>query len=167
MTGSGKEGSGLPAAAWWRLMALLFVALVVMGAAGWGVGRLAGVLVDGWRASAPAAVPPTAVPPTATGTPEMPAPSATMTEMPATATLRPTSTPGPTSTPTPAPVESWEIVQPGEGLYALCRRHCPGIGNALDNYAREVASRNNIPWPWRGQPKIYAGQRLSMPPCPR
>jgi hypothetical protein len=87
----------------------------------------------------------------------------------------PASTPAPTSTPmstlAPAPTEEWETVQSGEGLYQVCRRHCPGIWSgsdvpsSLEEYAREVAQMNGLRWGLWG-PWLEGGQTLRMPPCP-
>ncbi len=60
----------------------------------------------------------------------------------------------------------------GEGLYQVCRRHCPGqwtendVPPRLDEYAREVARVNELRWGLRG-PALRKGQRLHMPPCPQ
>ena len=87
----------------------------------------------------------------------------------ATRTPRPTSTlmPSPTLTPTPAVI----TVQRGEGIYQVCRRHCPGlwpedeVPESLDEYAHLVAQENGLRWGRRG-PRLYEGQELRMPPCP-
>ena len=65
-----------------------------------------------------------------------------------------------------------EIVQFGDGLYAVCRRHCPdswpegGAPDSLSNYAHEVARINNLYWSVLGVPRLDEGQQLWMPPCP-
>jgi hypothetical protein len=79
-----------------------------------------------------------------------------------TATLR--------SSPSPVSGGQWEMVQFGEGVYAVCRRHCAGQwqeGTAPPDmvaYAREVARLNGLGWP---DPALIVGQQLQMPPCPR
>ncbi len=160
-----------------RRVLILVVALVLLGALAWGVGWIAHSLVS--RPTPP----PLAATATATATPALAV--ATATEVPATsapaptpvspAAVPPTSTPAPTSTPmptlTPTPTEEWEIVQLGEGLYQVCRRHCPGRWSgsgkpsSLDKYAREVARMNGLRWGWWG-PKLHEGQALLMPACP-
>ncbi|MEA3308850.1 MAG: hypothetical protein U9Q70_04975 [Chloroflexota bacterium] len=143
------------------------VALVLLGALAWGVGWAAHSLVGGERAA-------TATP-TAILTPSLTVattPTAGPTQIPAKLA---TSTPQPTSTPmstlTPPPVEEWETVRQGEGLYQICRRHCPGrwpgtdVPSSLDAYAREVARMNGLRWGWRG-PQLHKGQKLQMLPCP-
>ncbi len=96
--------------------------------------------------------------PTATGTPTS---SQEMTQA--------TSTPAPTSSPTPR--SDSITVLPGEGLYEVCRRHCPGRFDGpegeqvLDDYAHRVADHNGLPW-GGGGPPLEPGQELDMPPCP-
>ncbi len=92
-------------------------------------------------------------------------PSPTPLDVPTTVTRSPTVTPRPTNTPEPEII----TVQRNEGLYQVCRRHCPGrwpdngIPSELDEYARKVTELNNLFWP----PIIYWGQKLKMPPCPQ
>lgn len=142
------------------------VALVLLGALAWGVGWVAHSLVGGDRAAVTATVTraaPTDVPATSPPTP---------TDV-SSATVSPTSTPQPTSTPMPTltlpPVEEGETVRQGEGLYQICRRHCPGrwpaygIPPDLEGYARKAAQLNDLRWP---NPVVYKGQKLRMPPCP-
>ncbi len=86
----------------------------------------------------------------------------------------PTTSPHPTarhtSTPIPSPAaEEWETVQPEEGLYEVCRRHCPSLSKdyeALVKYARTVAEMNNVPWVGGVEPMLLAKQKLRMAPCP-
>jgi serine/threonine-protein kinase len=98
---------------------------------------------------------PTAQPPTATETP---------------GTSHTTSTPAPTSSPTPR--SDIITVLPGESLYEVCRRHCPGRFDGpdgeqiLDDYARRIADHNGLLWGLRGL-DLEPGQELDMPPCPR
>lgn len=79
-----------------------------------------------------------------------------------------TSTPRPTSTPLPSPtlipVPEYETVRLGEGVLAVCRRHCPGISEAQTQECKgEVIRLNKL----RGSnPQLFWGQELRMPPCP-
>lgn len=102
---------------------------------------------------------------------------------PATATVGMTATPSPeeprpTSTPQPTftvlattPSKSVIIVRYGEALYPACRRNCAGVWflnevpPSLISYAQAVSRLNGIPWN-NGQPLVFPGQRLTMPPCP-
>jgi hypothetical protein len=109
-----------------------------------------------------------------------PEPTALMTAIPVPATQAPpavsptpTASAPPTAIPTPVPTAvpaglSEEIVQSGEGLYMVCRRHCPGRwppdDDALATYAEEVAELNGLSWP---NPALSPGQSLHMPPCPQ
>jgi hypothetical protein len=92
----------------------------------------------------------------------------------------PTEEPTPISTSTPLPTEAvsptesaieWTTVQQGEGLYQVCRRHCPGRwapGSTpadLVSYARQVAEENELDWGTNG-PSLSQGQELRMPACP-
>jgi len=148
-------------------IALLAGALLLLGAVAWGIGWAAHHLFDRW------AVPP----PTATVEPTVRAPTPlllTATSIQPTvanpaSTLRPTSTLVPTPVGTPTP--EIEVVRSGEGIYQVCRRHCPGrwpdddVPPTLDEYAHEVARMNDLRWgildPW-----LQEGQVLRMPPCP-
>lgn len=139
------------------------VAFILLGVMAWAAGWVAHKLLSS----------PTP-PPTSTHFPvtaqkevtETPTPSYDAT---ATWTPRPTATlrPSPTLTPTPAVI----IVQRGEGIYQVCRRHCPGlwpedeVPESLDEYAHLVAQENGLRWGRRG-PQLYEGQELRMPPCP-
>jgi hypothetical protein len=82
---------------------------------------------------------------------------------------RATSTAAPTTIPTPQ--KNSITVRRNEGLYEVCRRHCPGRfkgpegAQILYDYARRVADHNGLPWGWRG-PDLEPGQELDMPPCP-
>lgn len=102
----------------------------------------------------------TAIPVPATQTPLAISPTPT-------ASTPPTAIPTPVPTPVPAGL-SEEIVQSGEGLYMVCRRHCPSRwppdDDALATYAEEVAELNGLPWP---NPALSPGQRLRMPSCPQ
>jgi len=90
-----------------------------------------------------------------------------------TATLTVTATltlPLPTVMPAP---QQQIIVQPGESLYAVCRRYCPqnwgpgALDDALRHYATQVAALNALPWneAINGY-AIHPGNVLNMPPCP-
>lgn len=144
----------------------LIAVIIVLGGVAWGMGWLAHSLFD--RQAAPPATATATVEPTATPTSTAPAPTATLSSPP-TSTLRPTSTPAPTLVPTPT--ESWMTVEFGEGVYQVCRRHCPGqwpgddVPPSLEEYAREVTRVNGLRWRLRG-PRLEAGQTLHMPPCP-
>ena len=154
-----------------QAIVLVGVALL-LAAAAWGIGWGAHALLNREATAVPTATTaqPTASPAAAT-TPTVPAP----TSVPSTPTATPpTSTPQPTSTPvsssTPAPVEEVAIVRPGDGLYQVCRRHCPGrwavdaVPPDLEEYARATAQLNDLPWP---DPGLSTGQTLRLPPCPQ
>ncbi len=142
--------------------------LALLGAMAWGVGWGAHALLDRWGAL-PAGMAETTASPMITATPVTPPAVASLlpTVKPPTSTPYPTSTLMPTHTPVPR-----VIVQAGEGLYAVCRRHCPGrwpgdsVPPELDRYAHEVARINGIRWPRRGEPRLEVNQELTMPPCP-
>lgn len=148
----------------WAVLAfgtLLMVGLLAVGL-GWG----AHALVD-WMA-------PVATTPVVSSVPgtETPFPTPTlppMLETPSRPLPAPTSTLAPTSTPD----QHREIVQANEGLYDVCRRHCPGrwpvsrVPHELDQYAHDVAAHNGLSWPRRSQgPRLDPGQELLMLPCP-
>lgn len=150
-----------------RLLILIGI-LAFLGVAAWGVGWGAHALLD--RSVAPhTAIVEASVSPMMTVVPVTP--TVVMPPLPTTGppavTPRPTSTLMPTHT--PLPIVS---VQAGEGLYAVCRRYCPGrwpedsVSPELDEYAHEVARINGIRWPRRGEPRLQVGQELNMLPCP-
>lgn len=135
--------------------------LLLLGAVAWGIGWMAHGLFG--RTDAPAAERATATSyPAALPTALSPVPPAA-----APTSVPPTSTPAPALAPTPAPATEWEFVQPGEGLYQVCRRHCPGRwppdDQDLEEYAQAVARLNNLSWP---DPPLDQGQKLQMPSCP-
>ncbi len=150
---------------------LMFVAVLVvlfflaMGA-GWGLR----FLTSGGRSAdaeplTPEPVPPTAAPqnsPAATSPPP-PAPSTPEAE------ARSTSTPVPTRT-APSQPET-VVVESGESLYGVCRRHCAGcwgenqVPSSLEDYAQDVARLNQKSWN-NGKPALLAGEELEMPSCP-
>ena len=149
---------------------MLVVALVFLGALAWGVGWVAhSLMVRPTTSPTPTAAPTLAVA-TATGVPAtlVPTPmTVSPVAMPPVSTQAPTSTPMPTLAPTPT--EEWETVQSGEGLYQVCRRHCPGrwldygVPPDLMDYAGEVAQLNGLPG---SNPTVYPDQKLRMSPCP-
>lgn len=148
------------------------IALVMGGLAVVGILALAG----GWMARSwfdRSAPPPTSAPTSAptvttaaatpTFTPVVPPTPTAGTEE---AGPRPTATLRPTSAASPAP--ETVTVRAGEGLYAVCRRYCPGrwgpgVPPGLMDYARRVANLNGLVW----EPVLYGGQQLKMPPCPQ
>jgi hypothetical protein len=146
------------------LIAIVFVLFIVAVGLIWGV-RMAFNTPDQpsptttVEAATPLAVPPTPtrqVLPTISPTPPPSAPPATPTPMSQ-------------AVPTPVPAGlAEEIVQSGEGLYMVCRRHCPGRwppdDDALATYAEKVAELNSLSWP---DPALSPGQRLRMPACPQ
>jgi hypothetical protein len=155
---------------------LLIGGVVLLGLVAWGIGWGVHALLD-----RPAAQPPStpmgtaAIQPAATSAPTAqvlttPSP-ANYTSLPSPTAPPPTSTPTPSPTPPPAlaPVEQeeWETVQAGEGLYMVCRRHCPAHWPPddadLEAYARSVAELNGLPWP---DPALSPGELLRLPPCP-
>lgn len=140
------------------------VSLLFLAGLGWLAGWGLHALVAGSRPVAPTPTP--SITSTVTSSSGKPAqPTATGTP----ASTQATSTPAPTSSPTPR--SDSITVLPGEGLYEVCRRHCPGRFDGpdgeqvLDDYARRVADHNGLPWGWRG-PNLEPGQKLDMPPCP-
>jgi hypothetical protein len=150
------------------------VAVALLGAAAWGIGWGARSLFERRAASpvtqtpAPTRTMPATVEPTKTSAPAELAPTATPSSAP-TRLLRPTSTPASTLAPTPTP--AFEVVRAGEGLYQVCRRHCPGqwpgreVPPELEAYARQVARANGLRWGLWG-PRLSGGQKLRMPSCP-
>lgn len=148
-------------------------AMILLGAMAWGIGRGARSLLERQAAPLPTQKASPTSPPKAKATPTHPPASRVPTAFlstPPTSTLRPTSTPAPTVTPTATP--AWETVQAGEGLYQVCRRHCPGrwpghsVPPDLEEYAHYVAHTNGLRWGTRG-PTLRGGERLRMPTCPR
>ena len=147
--------------------------LILLGAMAWGAGWMAHALLDTPTApSSTTKVQPTNQPSVTTPPPPSPSltPSVQTTPNP-TAIPAPTATLNPTSMPSPSVTDREEIVQQGEGLYAVCRRHCPdnnwpdgGIPADLQEYAEQTAQDNNL---IGTNPNLGVGQRLNMPPCPR
>ncbi len=147
---------------------VLVVLLIVLGTTAWGVGWVAHDLFSRRATPSPRPTSEPTSPPTLTVAVSITRP-ATSPVVVATSTSRPTVTPAPTFTPTPA--EEWETVRQSQGLYQVCRRHCPemwtesGVPSSLEEYARQVARINGLQWGNSG-PSLQNGQRLLMPPCP-
>jgi len=151
------------------LITLIFILVIVALGIGWGVRRA----FDSPDEQSPATMLESTAPPAA-------ATQGSSTQVVATLanTLLPpadalTSTPALLPSPTPVPLATlpatageWESVQSGEGLYMVCRRHCPARwppdDDALATFAQTVAELNGLAWP----PALSVGQRLRMPPCP-
>ncbi|MBN1261050.1 MAG: hypothetical protein JXB35_10255 [Anaerolineae bacterium] len=92
----------------------------------------------------------------------------------ATTDVAPVESPA-TSTPAPTLAQpgNEEVVLEGEGIYIVCRRHCPGLWRldalppSLERYARSVAEINQLVWnDVLGGPILQPGDLLKMPPCP-
>lgn len=148
-------------------VALLVGTLILLGAVAWGIGWVAHGLFDQRTAPSASTAEPTVEAPTL---PPLTATSVRSTVPHPTSTLRPTSTPAPTLAANPT--AEIEIVQHGEGVYQVCRRHCPGrwpdddVPPNLEEYAREVARMNDLRWGVAG-PRLHEGQVLLMPSCPQ
>lgn len=150
------------------LAGLAILAIVV----GWGVHFVLDALS---KDTAPATLTPltTATPVPVTGPTQTPFATSLATVSPdSMPTSQPTSTPRPTSTITPTPDRpQTETVRYGEGVYAVCRRHCAGCWGDKETppnlvaYAKAVAAANNRSWN-NSNVFIYAGMELIMPPCP-
>lgn len=149
------------------LVFAVVVALLAVGA--WGMGWLAHRLFDRWPGQLPTAEIGSTAVRAETSLPTSPVSVTVPSSLP-------TSAPRPTSTPMPAPAsasaETWETVGRGEGLYQVCRRHCPGRWSVDDapgdlvRYAREVARLNGLIWRYPHGPIVRFGQELRMPSCP-
>ena len=146
------------------LITIIFVIVIVALGIGWGV-RMAFNNPDAQSpaTTVEAATPLVAPPVSATQAPLAVSPTSPPIAPPLTPTLVQVSVP----TQPPAGLTE-EIVQSGEGLYMICRRHCPGRwppdDDALATYAQEVAELNNLSWP---NPALSPGQSLRMPSCPQ
>lgn len=152
------------------LILLWIGVLVLLGVVGWGIGWLAP------RVLAPRETPtPTQMArPTAAST-MVPVPTLapTMleaTDVPPTPAASPQITTEPTAVPVIEPTliaEENEVVQSGDGLFQVCRRHCPERwppdDDELTTYAQQVTELNGLSWP---DPALSPGQILKMPPCP-
>lgn len=161
------------------LILLWIGGVILLGVVGWGIGWTAHRVFDARGTSTPTRT----VRPAATHTPEpvatvvptgVPAVAPTVpgsTDVPPTSTVAsPDGTVQPAATLVPRPTlveEENEVVQVGDGLLKVCRRHCPERwppdDDALTSYAEEVAQMNGLPWP---NPSLSPGQILKMPPCP-
>ncbi|MBN1811955.1 MAG: hypothetical protein JXA14_08980 [Anaerolineae bacterium] len=163
------------------LILLWIGVIVLLGAVGWGIGWLVP------RVLAPRETPtPTQMArPTATRT-MLPVPTLASTALEATdvpptpagddvpTVASPDSASEPSAEPTAAPVteptliaEESEVVRSGDGLFQVCRRHCPERwppdDDELTTYAQQVAELNGLSWP---DPALSPGQILKMLPCP-
>jgi hypothetical protein len=159
------------------LILLWIGVIVLLGAVGWGIGWLAPRVLapretptpTPTRMARPKATSEVAPEPTVAPA----APEATDISPTPTGDIPPASPEGPV-TPTDAPVieptliaEENEVVQSGDGLFQVCRRHCPERwppdDDVLPVYAQQVAELNGLSWP---DPALSPGQILEMPPCP-
>ena len=146
--------------------------LILLGVVGWGIGWTAHRLLD--RREPPPTPRPTATytpGPAATGVPtvtptEPGAPDDALTPT----VVGPDGTVQPTSTLLPKPTliaEENEVVQAGDGMLKVCRRHCPERwppdDDELTTYAQQVTELNGMSWP---DPALSPRQILKMPPCP-
>jgi hypothetical protein len=150
--------------------------IIVLMLVGWGIGWTGHRMLSGYREPASTVT----VPPTATLTTMMPAIQPTTPPSTEAPPAPPTEEPTPRSTSTPLPTDilvpteataGVTSVQAGEGLYQVCRRHCPGrwseggVPADLGEYAHQVAEENDLEWGNSG-PSLRQGQELRMPPCP-
>jgi hypothetical protein len=153
--------------------------ILLLGLVGWGIGWLAQRVLA--PRETPTPTPTQMARPTATST-TVDVPTDVPTVPEATDVL-PTpvgdgspadASPEVTLEPTGAPVveptliaEENEVVQSGDGLFQVCRRHCPERwppdDDALTTYARQAAELNGLSWP---DPALSPGQILKMPSCP-
>lgn len=162
------------------LILLWIGAILLLGAVGWGIGWLVPrVLAPGetptstpTQMARPTATPTMAPAPTlASTTPEATGvpPTIASTESAADPATQPSAEPTvvPEVEPTPGAEES-EVVQSGDGLFQVCRRHCPERWPPDDDdltvYAQQVAELNGLSWP---DPALSLDQVLKMPPCPK
>ncbi len=159
------------------LILLWIGVIILLGLVGWGIGWLVPRVLA--PRETPTPTPTQMARPTATSTmvdvpTDIPtAPEAT--DIPPTPTAAsPEGASEPSSEPTAAPVieptliaEENEVVQSGDGLFQVCRRHCPERwppdDDTLTTYAQQVAELTGLSWP---DPALSPGQILKMPPCP-
>lgn len=153
-----------------RARLLVLAAVLALSAVGaWGMGWLAHGVFDRWPGQLPTAEVGSTVVRAEISPPTAPVSIAVPSSLP-TSVPRPTSTPMPT--PASAPAETWDTVGRGEGLYQVCRRHCPGRWSAngvppdLVRYAGEVARLNGLFWRHPHGPIVRFDQELRMPSCP-
>jgi hypothetical protein len=170
------------------LILLWIGVIVLLGAVGWGIGWLAPRVLAPRETPTPTqAAGPTSAPtsapttvstaPQATAAPPTPAGDGAPVDDSLTGGTLPAATPegaeptsepplAPTTVPAPAAGGS-EVVQSGDGLFQVCRRHCPERwppdDDALPVYAQQVAELNGLSWP---DPALSLEQTLEMPPCP-
>jgi len=159
------------------LILLWIGVILLLGLVGWGIGWLVPRVLAPRETPTPTQmVRPTATPtiapvstlaPTAYEATDVP-PTPAGDDLP-TATS-PESAPEPTVAPVIEPTliaEESEVVQSGDGLFQVCRRHCPERwppdDDALTTYAQQVTELNGMSWP---DPPLSPGQILKMPPCP-
>jgi hypothetical protein len=157
------------------LILLWIGGIILLGAVGWAIGWL----VPGLFAPREMPTPTPLVRPVATRT-ATPVPTPVPTDISPTPAGDDSTTavgPGDTVEPTAATTvdvigptliaEENEVVQSGDGLFQVCRRHCserwPPDDDALTVYAQQVAEMNGMDWP---DPALSPGQILKMPPCP-
>jgi hypothetical protein len=158
---------------------LLWVGVILLlGLVGWGIGWLVPRVLAPRETPTPTPTQmarPTATPtvaPVPTLTPAAPEatgvlPTSTGDDSPS---ASPESAPEPTAAPVVEPTliaEENEVVQSGDGLFQVCRRHCPERwppdDDELTTYAQRVAELNGLSWP---DPALSPGQILKMPSCP-
>jgi hypothetical protein len=152
------------------LILLWIGVILLLGAVGWGIGWLAPrVLAPREMPTPTQMVRPTAAPTTAP-VPTLAPTAPEATGVPPTAASLEGTTVEPTAAPVIEPTliaEENEVVQSGDGLFQVCRRHCPERwppdDDALMIYAQQVAELNGLSWP---NPALSPGQILKMPPCP-
>lgn len=163
---------------------LLWVGVILLlGLVGWGLGWLAPRVLAPRETPTPTqmarptatstTVPvPTLAPtvPEATDIPQTPAAGDSPTGDGSPADASPEGTAEPTAVPVIEPTliaEENEVVQSGDGLFQVCRRHCPERwppdDAELTTYAQQVTELNGLSWP---DPALSPGQILKMPPCP-
>jgi hypothetical protein len=153
------------------LILLWIGVILLLGLVGWGIGWLAPRVLAPRETPTPTATRTVAPVPTLAPT----APEAT--EVPPTpvgddspTAASPDSAAEPTAAPVTEPTliaEENEVVQSGDGLFQVCRRHCPERwppdDDELATYAQQVAELNGLSWP---DPALSPEQVLRMPPCP-
>jgi hypothetical protein len=161
---------------------LLWVGVILLlGLVGWGIGWLAPRVLAPRETPTPTqAAMPTAAPtivPVPTLAPTVPEATAVLptaaspdsaAEPSAEPSVEPTAAPADTPEVEPTFVaEESAVVQSGDGLFQVCRRHCserwPPDDDDLTTYAQQVAELNGLSWP---DPALSPEQVLKMPPCP-
>jgi hypothetical protein len=160
------------------LILLWIGVLVLLGVVGWGIGWLVPRMLAPRETPTPTrmarqtatptmAIVPTDVPPTPAGDDSSAGEPTPLVASPESATEPPSE---PTVVPVVEPTliaEENEVVQSGDGLFQVCRRHCPERwppdDDELTTYAQQVTELNGMSWP---DPALSPGQILKMPPCP-